>query len=272
MTPMSAPRTLPHALDLVPDMRRARARAGHLFLGLDFDGTLAPIVARPEDARLPEAVRATLEQLAARADTRVAVLSGRALADVRARIDVPGLCFAGNHGLEIEGPGISELHPAAAAAVPAIRRLTEACRRQLTGITGVIVEDKGVTLSVHYRLVAGEEARGRVRTTVHELAAAEPGVRVGQGKLVLEVRPDVAFDKGTALAFLRGELHEDSGAPALFIGDDRTDEDAFRELGPEGWGIIVAEPVPAATLARAWLRSPDEVAALLARLAADDVP
>ena len=121
-------------------------------------------------------------------------------------------------------------------------------------------------------------------TTVSPLAPKEfidppaiEGVRLATGSAGIKYkgRTDVllaAFDKGTALAFLRGELHEDPDAPALFIGDDRTDEDAFRELGPEGWGIIVAEPVPAATLARAWLRSPDEVAALLARLAADDVP
>ncbi|HSJ14835.1 MAG TPA: trehalose-phosphatase [Longimicrobiales bacterium] len=266
MTPERAHPALPDALDLAAAIVDARARAGHLFVGLDFDGTLTPIVSRPELAHLGGDTRLVLVRLAARPDTVVAVLSGRALADVRTRVAVPGLFFAGNHGFEIEGPGISELHPAADAAAPAIRRLAEACARQLARIEGVIVEDKGVTLSVHFRLVA-ERAHADVRAAVRALVAGEAGVRMSEGKMVIEVRPDVAWDKGAALAFLRRALHDDPAAPALFIGDDRTDEDAFRELGPGGWGILVAEQPPAQTAARARLRDPGAVQALLERLA-----
>jgi trehalose 6-phosphate phosphatase len=270
MNAANASPALPHALRLVAEMTAARARANHLFVGLDFDGTLAPIAPRPADAQLAPALRATLVRLAARPDTVLAVLSGRALGDVRERVAVPGIFYAGNHGLEISGPGIERVHPAAAVVVPALRRLRTACTQALDGVEGVIVEDKGVSLSVHYRLVADEDARAHVRATVREVAAAEPEVHVTEGKMVMELRPDVAWHKGAALGFLRSALHEDRAAPALFIGDDRTDEDAFRALPPGSWAIIVAEAVPAATAASAWLRDPAEVAALLERLAAEE--
>jgi trehalose 6-phosphate phosphatase len=259
---------LPHALELVPGWLDARARAGRIFVGLDFDGTLAPIVPHPDDAVLPEGMRAVLARLGARPDTLVAILSGRGLADVRARVDVPGLYFAGNHGLEIEGPGITRLDPVAAQARPELERIAVACRHELADVPGAIVEDKGASLSVHYRLVAERDARARVRETVRAIAAAHEGVRVQGGKMLVEVRPDVAWHKGAALTYLRRALSDGVDIPALFIGDDRTDEDAFRALGPNGWGIVVAEMLPAQpdTAARAWLRDPAEVADLLGRL------
>ena len=128
------------------------------------------------------------------------------------------------------------------------------------------IEDKGVTLSVHYRSVPVAE-QGAVRDVALRTAAGEDELRATEGKCVVEVRPRVDWHKGAALRFIRESL-PDPGAPALFIGDDVTDEDAFRALPADGWGIIVAERVERETAARAWLRSPAEVVEWLADLAA----
>jgi trehalose 6-phosphate phosphatase len=255
------------AIALVPDLRQARAAAGHMLLGLDFDGTLAPIVPIPDDAGLPAATQSLLEALAARADTRVAVLSGRGLRDLAARLGIAGVYYAGNHGLEIEGPGVHRIHAEAVAAAGALARVVATLEQRFGGEPGVIVEDKGLTASVHYRLVDDPGEAARIRDGVHACSAREPRLRATDGKKVVEIRPDVDWHKGRALGFLRATLTADyPAAPTVFIGDDRTDEDAFRELGDEGWSIIVGDPPPADTAARAVLPDTRAVAEFLRRL------
>jgi trehalose 6-phosphate phosphatase len=131
----------------------ARATAGLMLVGLDFDGTLAPIVPHPDDAALPEATREVLAALARRADTRVALVSGRSLADLRQRVDVADAHYAGNHGMEIDGPGVERLHPGAAAARTVLTEVARDLSGHLADVDGVVVEDKGLTLSMHYRRV-----------------------------------------------------------------------------------------------------------------------
>lgn len=261
---------IPHALDFLDDWRADRRAAGGLFVGLDFDGTLAPIVSRPEDAVLLPAAAAALDRLASRPDTDVAVVSGRGLADVRARVALDGIWYAGNHGLEIAGPGLERLHPEAAAVEPELRACARSLASALKGLAGVQVEDKGLTLSVHYRRAQREDAGERVRAAVAR--ACEGGAfHVTEGKKVVEIRPAVAWDKGRATAYLLEVVEgaRSASVPALFVGDDRTDEDAFRVLEGRGAGVLVAEAPPAGTAAAAYLRDPSEVASLLEGLARD---
>jgi trehalose 6-phosphate phosphatase len=263
-TPRRGPLPLPNALQLLPDLLAARTRAGHLFVGLDYDGTLTPIVSDPDAAHLPPATGRALARLAARPDTTVAILSGRALADVRRRVGVGGACYAGNHGLEIAGPGLERLHPDAAAARPLLREAAARLTRELVAIPGAQVEDKGATLSVHYRRVA-PGAQAAVRDVALRIGQETPGVRCTEGKMVVELRPDVDWHKGSALRFLLAALPAGSG-PAVYAGDDTTDEDAFRALAGESYGIRVAEQ-PGGTAARAWLASPAEVRSWLEGMA-----
>jgi trehalose 6-phosphate phosphatase len=259
---------IPDALLMVRDVCAARAAAGSMLLGLDFDGTLAPIVPRPDDATLPPATRTLLGRLAARGDTQVALISGRGLEDLAGRVGLAGLFYAGNHGLEIEGPNVRRVHDAAAAARARLGEVARRLAAELGAVDGAIVEDKGLTLSVHYRMVPDAAAAARVREAAHAACAADPALRVSDGRKVVEIRPAVDWHKGRALAFLRETLTADApGAPVLFVGDDRTDEDAFRVLGDDGWGIVVGDPPPADTAARAMLRSTDEVIEFLRRLA-----
>ncbi|MEX1184284.1 MAG: trehalose-phosphatase [Gemmatimonadota bacterium] len=259
------------ALDLVPRLRAARDHSGSLLLGLDFDGTLAPIVPWPGDAALPAALRPVLESLARRADTRVALISGRALRDLAERVGIDGVYYAGNHGLEIEGPGVHRVHPAAEAGRSRMATLAEQLRQVLAPLdpdSRTWVEDKGLTLSVHYRQVHDEAGAELVRSTVRDRTRAEPDLRVTDGRKVVEIRPDVDWHKGRALRFLRDTLEARHGAaPAVFIGDDRTDEDAFRELGGNDFAIVVGDPPPADTAAPAFLRGTGDVAEFLRRLA-----
>jgi len=260
---------IPHATQRLEEWRAARRHAGRMLVALDFDGTLAPIAQHPAAVELPPAARAALERLARRPDTDVAIVSGRALEDVRRRVDLPDLYYAGNHGIEIEGPGIQEVHRDAARAMPRIAACAEALRRALADDPGYVLEDKGLTLSVHYRLSRDPHARERILSHVCALCDPTPGLRITEGKKVVEVRPDVPWDKGRATRFLLDALQAglDTRIPALFIGDDRTDEDAFVALRDCGAGIVVADEPPAETAATAFLRSPREVADFLADLA-----
>jgi trehalose 6-phosphate phosphatase len=258
---------LPHASVLLPALRAARAAAGSLLLGLDFDGTLAPIVARPEDAALHVDVQSALSLLAQRSDTHIALISGRGLHDLRQRAPIPGAFYAGNHGLEIDGPHLQRIHHDAQRAVPRLAQLAARLEQALEQWPGAQVEDKGLTLSVHYRRVPDAETAARVRAAVNACTQGETGLRVTRGRKVVEIRPLVDWHKGRALLFVRESLEQRFGpAPAAFIGDDTTDEDAFRVLGQDDYPIRVGTEPPADTAASALLSDPQDVAVFLRAL------
>jgi trehalose 6-phosphate phosphatase len=261
---------IPHALERVDDWRAAWSRSGRLVLLLDFDGTLAPIVSRPEEAAMLPSTRAAVERLLSLPGVDMAVVSGRGMGDARERAALPGIAYAGNHGMEIEGPAVRRIHEEAAAARPLLAEVAERLRKGLAPIAGALVEDKGLTLSIHYRLVDRPRV-AEVRSRVMEAVAGNPQLRTMEGKEILEIRPAVDWHKGRAVEFLLGELGPPGGAPVIYIGDDVTDEDAFRALrawpGGTGEGVAVGDPPPVDTAAVCYVRDPREVAELLARLA-----
>jgi trehalose-phosphatase len=242
----------------------ARLRGRRLAAFLDYDGTLAPIAARPELAVMDGATRDALERLARLAT--VAVVSGRDLPDVRSRAG-PGLWYAGSHGFDIAGPSDERYeHPRGLAALPALGAAEGELRAALGAIAGALVERKRFSLAAHFRLVA-DEGVPAVARAVEAALARNPGLRTGCGKKVIELLPDFDWNKGAALLWLLGSL---GLAPAdvlpLYIGDDLTDEDAFRALAGRGIGVaVLAEP--RATAAHYRLRDPDEVRAFLGALA-----
>lgn len=257
---------IPHARERLPDLLALRRRAGRMLVALDFDGTLSPIVPRPQDAALLDGLDAPLRRLATRDDTTVAIVSGRGLSDVRARVRLEGVYYAGNHGFEIEGPDVDRVHEAARAARPALREAAAAIGRALENEPGAQVEDKEWTLSIHYRRAEREGAEDRVREAVLRHGRGD-GLRVTEGKKIFEIRPDVDWHKGAAMRFLLDVLAGDGELPAIFIGDDRTDEDAFAVVRELGGGIVVGDPPPPDTRALAWVAGPGEVAALIEELA-----
>ncbi len=201
-----------------------------LVLVLDVDGTLAPIAPRPEYAEVPAATQQLLRDLVALPWAHVMVISGRAADDARRLVGVDGIWIVGNHGFEVaepNGPAVpsERVKPFA----PAIAKAVERCAEVASSHAGVIVEDKRWTVSIHYRLAHPRVVPGL--TAQVAAIAREHGLRVTHGKEVLELRPPVNIDKGTAaedLASTLGGLR--SGASLVCAGDDRTDEDAFRAL------------------------------------------
>jgi trehalose-phosphatase len=219
------------ARPLIDDAALARRVVGApCVVLLDVDGTLAPIAPRPEDAAVPEATRRAVERLVAARDVTVGLLSGRAATEARRLVGVDRVWAIGNHGAESIAPdGAAAVHPDVAAAGPALAAAAADLESALAGIPGTIVEDKRWSLSVHYRLTPPELVDA-VAAAVQRAAGAR-GLRVVRGKAVLELRVPVTVDKGTAAVWLVERLGADApGASVLFIGDDVTDEDAFRAL------------------------------------------
>ncbi len=210
---------------------------------LDFDGTLAPIVARPSEARLPPLPRSVLARLARRQGCHVAVISGRSLPDLRERVGLRDLVYVGNHGLEIAGPGWASERRDAAEVREMIAACTRRVEARLRGVRGVIVEDKGLTSSVHYRLVGRADVERVRRDVLTEVAHLPPGsVEIRRGKMVFEIRPAIDWDKGRASLWLLDQLIDRewrSRCAVIYAGDDRTDEDAFLALAGTGVTIKV---------------------------------
>lgn len=232
---------------------------------LDYDGTLTPIVDRPEHALLPEEARRAVEHLAARYP--VAVVSGRDLDDVRALVGVGGIFYAGSHGFDILAPDGSR-HQKARGHLPALEAAEAELRPALEGIQGARLERKRFAIAVHHREVSGE-ATAEVEAAVDRAAAAHPELRKTGGKKVFELRPAVDWDKGKAVLWLLEVLGLDRGdAHPIYIGDDETDEDAFRAIRGRGLGIVVrGESDEQPTAARYQLGHPGEVARFLDELA-----
>ena len=260
-----------HVFSAWADISRRLGEARHVLLLSDYDGTLTPIVDRPELADLAENTRRILQALARQRNLTVGIVSGRALGDLYNRVRVRGIVYAGNHGLEIEGPGVSFVNPLAEDIRPVLRLLHQVLSRALSTMKGVLVEDKGLTLSVHYRLVEEEKAKEvwSIFDRIVGAARSVGKVRATSGKKVLEVRPAIPWDKGRAIALLQERYQKrfhKRKVLTIFLGDDTTDEDGFKvvEKG-DGISIFVGEE-NTGSRARYYLRSPAEVQEFLARL------
>jgi trehalose-phosphatase len=233
---------------------------------LDYDGTLTPIVARPEAALLPANMKEALRLLAARAT--VAVISGRDLDEVRNLVGLENICYAGSHGFEIHRPsdGRMELEEGR-AFLPDLDAAEKDLAARLDGIEGSQVERKKYALAVHYRRVRpGDEEK--VLRIFDEVASSHPRLHTSGGKKVCELRPAVDWHKGKAVVWLLQALGLDRpGVLPIYIGDDLTDEDAFRVMAQRGVGIVVRDGEPRPTAARLALNDTEEVRRFLETLA-----
>lgn len=254
---------IPSALDRMPEIAAClRQRRPAIFL--DYDGTLTPIVERPEEARMDEETRALVARLATLCP--VAVVSGRDLPDVRARVGLD-LYYAGSHGFDIAGPGgLRHAHERAVAAEPVLDAAEHDLRRALAAIAGARVERKRFSIATHYRMVRSAELPA-VERAVNGVRARHAGLRRGRGKKVIELLPALDWDKGAAVLWLLRALELDAAdVLPIYVGDDLTDERAFRALATRGLGIVVREK-PRPTLARYRLCDPAEVRGFLATIA-----
>jgi trehalose 6-phosphate phosphatase len=250
---------IPSALEHVQEIARSGDR---LAVFLDYDGTLTPIVSHPEDAWLSDSMRQTLQSLAARVP--VAILSGRDLDDVRGRVHVDGIVYAGSHGFDIAGAG-GVRRELGAAYLPVLDTAETELREALDEIPGAQLERKHFSVAAHYRNVNESDAL-RVAQAVDAVAARRRELRRMDGKKVYELLPDIDWDKGKAVLWLLETLKLERGKVLpIYIGDDRTDEDAFSALEKRGVAILVSEQ-PQVTAASYWLHNPEEVEEFLQKI------
>ena len=222
-------------------------KSPRIFLFFDYDGTLTPIVSTPEKATFPKKSKELIRRLIKNQKFKVAIISGRSLKDVKSMVGLKGIIYAGNHGLEIAKPRkVFKNSP--------LKTICIALKKGLGHIKGVRVEDKGCTLSVHFRLVRPEH-RILVKNIFYRTLQPyirSKRVKASSGKMVLEVRPSIDWHKGKAVLYLLSKLPCPDTASArgrrgvwtgpvlpIYLGDDVTDIDAFRAIKGKGISIFV---------------------------------
>ena len=253
---MTTPHWTEHAAQILEQVRVP----SRVLVALDFDGTLAPIVTRPEDASLPPETLAILRRLAATSGITLAIISGRGIRDVAARVPVPGVVFSGNHGLETEGLGLDGQSPQARRLRSRLDAIASDLAVCFAGLEGIHIEDKQLSLSIHYRQVP-EQWHPSVISQIDSLLHNCGEFRVQQGRRVVEIVPALPTNKGTAILRLLSRLRLPQRA-CFFAGDDTTDEHAFTAL-PNAATVCVGRH---ATSARWRADSPPNLAELLDQL------
>jgi trehalose 6-phosphate phosphatase len=256
------PRKAKYLFDHLEEVRRQLQPQDRIALFLDLDGTLASITPTPRLTKLNPQTRFALRTLVQDRRYRVVIVSGRQIKDLENIVRVPEVIYVGNHGLEIEGSGLRFRHIEAEEQGGAIAAICKKLRARLPSIAGTIIEFKNLSASVHFRLVSATAVE-RVRSVVDEtIAPFLDQVRLTEGKQVLELRPAVDWDKGSAVVWILSQFDHDAAA-AIYMGDDRTDEDAFVAL-PKSITINVGPR--SGTAARYFVRSPQGVLAFIVYL------
>ncbi|MDD2752221.1 MAG: trehalose-phosphatase [Candidatus Omnitrophica bacterium] len=218
-----------------------------ILLLLDFDGTLTPIAKTPQDAVISKETKELLQKLSLASYCKIGIISGRSLEDLKNTVGLKGIIYSGNHGLEIQGPKIRFESRVSPGLKLAIRKIAQGLRKELAGINGALIEDKGLTLSVHYRLVDKQDLpvfKKIIAQVVHPYRAGDK-IKIDSGKKVYEIKPPVQWDKGKVVLWLMARQQFSEGeikVLPVYIGDDATDEDAFKALKRKGLTIVVGNP------------------------------
>ena len=227
-----------------------------VFFFFDYDGTLTPIVSHPEKAILSEETKAFLLALKKNPKFLLAIVSGRSLRDIRRLVGLKKIYYIGNHGLEIFTPknGTKQLVPK--EVFHELVRIRNRLNSQMKDIEGVIIEDKGSILTIHYRNVDPRQVPPVLMALKQEIKGSRIPLCLGYGKMVFEIRPKSNVNKGTAVLELLEQVKKDKFLP-LYIGDDQTDEDVFKVLKIRGITILVG--LSCNSSAQYYLNDPFEV-------------
>jgi trehalose 6-phosphate phosphatase len=253
-------RAVKHCLGELAIIDAMLGRARRILIASDFDGTLCPIAESPDDVQVAPAMLKTLRRLTASERISLAVISGRALADVKRLLPL-NIIFGGNHGLEISGPGINFEHARARDLRPSLAAACEALRCAVAPWAEAWVEDKVLSATVHFRKVREQHKFALLAAVRHCVAELDTPFAVRAGKKAFEVLPKVSWNKGSAFTYIR----ERQGPfdVCICIGDDLTDEHMFRS-NAKGLNIRIgrAEDSEAAY----YLTGPSETLLLLAHI------
>ena len=256
----------------IKEVEKKVQSAEKVFLFLDYDGTLVPIKSRPELAVFPAPTRKLIKKLSSLPKIYLAIVTGRSFKEIKDLIDVKGIIYIGNHGLEIECGEEYWVHPATTQIRPMIKKILSDVKGFAKEIPGVLIEDKGLIVSIHYRLVT-EKSAEEIRKMVSKIVSPYSKMFcIGRGKKVYEIRPLIDWNKGKAIS----KVSELLGSPRsfrrilrtprsgitgktlrIYIGDDLTDEDAFKVLEKEEISVVVGRRESSS--ARYFCRNSNEV-------------
>ncbi len=214
-------------------------RTSKIFLMLDYDGTITPIVKKPELAVLKPKTRKILKKIVLNKEKfKVAIISGRSIKQLKKLVSLSGLYYVGVHGLEIRGPRLNFTHKDAAKFKPLLVKLRGEIAKDLGKISGVLIENKGLSIAIHYRLTPKKNLPF-IFKSIFKIQARYESLKLLRGKKVFEVLPQVEWDKGSAALFLL-KKHGSNFTP-IYFGDDKTDENVFKVFRGKGLTIVVGK-------------------------------
>lgn len=224
-----------------PAIKEKIRKAPKILLISDYDGTLVPITQKPDLAKLNPKTRSILKKIKSHPRFILGIWSGRILADVANLVKLRNIYYSGNHGLEITGAKINFVHPLARKARPELTRVKKSLRLKTKNIPGVILEDKIYTLSLHFRLTPKSSLKELANIFYNQVRpfVLRKYLSISHGKKVWEIRPRVRWNKGLALKCLDRKLGD---IPIIYLGDDRTDEDALKVLRKKDIGVFIGRP------------------------------
>lgn len=244
-------------------------RSRPISIFLDYDGTLAPIKRNPHKAAISKETKKLLLKLSRQKNCKLAIISGRALKDIKRFVGLKDVSYAGNHGLEVESIGLKVKETIPFKTRTLLEKIKGYFTEKLSAVKGARIEDKGLSMSVHYRQVSPSGVR-MLKSIFKEAMqpfGEDERIRVDAGKKILEIRPQTGRNKGDIvlwfLAQQRLELNGEIPTP-IYIGDDVTDEDAFRMLKDKGLTVFVGKSKRSE--ASYYLRNIKEVKDFLRRL------
>ncbi|WKN31077.1 trehalose-phosphatase [Porifericola rhodea] len=236
---LKEPHELPSALAHVQEILNKKGDKPFVFF-FDFDGTLAPIVSKPDQASLSEETRTLLQKLSK--EYKVAIVSGRDRKDIEERVNLHNLYYAGSHGFDIAGPNeMHHLHPEADDIIPRLEEVSEVFQELFQQEDHIKVEKKKFAVALHHR-GASPELANKLEAAVKDQLEGESKLKWDKGKCIIEIKPNLEWHKGKAVLWLIEQLgYTTKDSLAIYLGDDTTDEDAFKELQKEGVGIMVED-------------------------------
>jgi len=266
-------------------------RNDRILLLLDYDGTITPLVERPELAILFEETRELLKNISGLSKYTLCIVSGRPLEDVKKLVGIENVYYVGNHGFEAEGPDVNYINPDVIKIKPIIDELCQKFTDELKHIDGILVENKNITLAVHYRMVSENDVPEvkNIFTRIVRQFLEVGNIKIAENKKTLEVLPNVEWDKGKMILQILDILGYDAitipkidwsnirrtpdiltstklkNVLPVYIGDDTTDEDAFKALGDNGTTILVSEQIKK-SYAQYYVKNVDEVIKFLGLL------
>ncbi len=236
--------------------------AKKIFLALDYDGTLSTIVKNPKQAFLSSQTRTLLKQLCKTPHLQLAIVTGRSMQDIQKLVGIQDIIYIANHGFEISANTKTWIHPQAKKSIPLLNQALLELHERLNAIPGILIENKKVTASIHYRKTPSRLTK-KIQMEINKILSNHPKIfKKTDGKKVFEIRPNINWDKGQALKKVLRKKYSSKNQPlTLFLGDDQTDEDVFRMLTQKDLGIRVG--YASTSHADLYVRNTPEVSRLL---------